>query len=132
MRKLYYFFVNGGKVICIWAFMFVLSITFQSLVIKGKVDYGNRCTQVFNDEFIVEYEYEGILLKEGKLECNTYYLQYQTQLVEEKNIMFLSSISKLFYDNNVNCNIHIILQNSDYQIIATIVDYKVSYIKSLI
>ena len=53
-------------------------------------------------------------------------------LDETDNLTFLVSLSKLFYDNNIGSDIHIIIKNEDYQMISTIVDYKVSYIKSLI
>ena len=130
MRKLYYFFVTGGKVICIWALIFIISITCQSVVIKGKVDYGNRCIQSFDDNFVLEYKYKGTELRSQKLECNTYYLEYQTELDEKQNILFLSTLSKLFYDHGIDCDIHLILIHKNYQMIATIVDYKVSYIVS--
>ena len=71
-------------------------------------------------------------LNNNKLVCNTYYLEYETKLKEEENVLFLSSLSKLLYDNDVDTNIHVIMKNDDYQIIATIVDYKVSYTISII
>ena len=132
MRKLYYFFVSAGEVIFVWSLIFILSVTLQSVVIKGKVDYGGRCYSEFNDEFIISFDYNGIVLKNGYLECNTYYLVYETDLNENDNIIFLASIAKLFKDNDIDINIHVMLINKEYQIIATIVDYQVNYVKSIL
>ena len=46
---------------------------------------------------------------------------------EKQNVNFLVSIAKLLSDNKVNIDVHVIIKNNDSQIIATIVDYKVSY-----
>ena len=127
MRKLYYFFVNLGKIIFIWSIMFVISISAQSFTRKGQVDYGGRCYQNFSDEVIKKYSYNGIVLTSGKLQCNTYYLEYTTNLEKEKNIIFLSSLAKLLYDNNIDCNIHVILNGNGYQMLSTIIDNYVSY-----
>lgn len=132
MKKLYYFFVYAGEVLFIWSIIFILSISFQSIVIKGKVEYGERCNQSFNDEFIRLYDYNGITFNRGILKCNTYYLDYNSELNEEENVIFLVSVSKLFKDNNINSDIHVTITNKDFQIMATIVDYQVSYIKSII
>lgn len=132
MKKLYYFFVNCGKVIFIWMIMLLVSVSLNSVVTKGKVNYGNRCYQSFDDNFVRAYQYSGTALNYGKLECNTYYLEYETTLEESENITFLVSLSKLFYDNSINCNIHVILKGEGYQVLSTIVDYQVTYTKSII
>ena len=130
MKKLYYFFVKSGKILFIWSLLTIISITFQSLTIKGKVNYGGRCYQEINDNFVKEYEYEGIDFISGKLECNTYYLIYNSNLNEEENLKFLVSLSKLFVDNNEDINIHVVIKCEDYQMLSTIVDYKLSYVVS--
>jgi len=132
MKRIYYFLVNCGKVIFVWAVLFIISISFYSLTIKGKVNYGNRCYHNFDDSFIIEYKYDGIEMKNGYLECNTYYLQYNSSLSENENLLFLISLAKLFYDNEVSTNVHVIIKNNNYQVLSTIVDYKVSYTISLI
>ena len=132
MKKLYYFFVYAGEVLFIWSVIFILSISFQSLVIKGKVEYGKRCYQNFNDEFVRLYEYKDITLERGTLKCNTYYLEYNSELTEEENVIFLVSLSKLFKDNNIDSDIHVTIINNNFQIMSTIVNYQVSYTKSII
>ena len=134
MRKLYYFFITAGKFITIFTFLVLISVCLQSVVLKGKVDYGGRCYQNFNDEFLKDYSYSNIKLSSSNLICNTYYLEYETTLNEKESILFLTSLSKLFYDNNVNCNTHVVLinNNDQYQILSTIVDYKVSYTKTIL
>lgn len=132
MKKLYYLFVCLGKIITIWSVMLIISVSGVSISSKGKVNYGDRCTQNFNDGFIKKFKYEGNNLSYDKLECNTYYLEYTSILTEEENIIFLTSISKLFYDNDVDCNLHIIIKSNEYQILSTIVDYKVNYTITLI
>ena len=132
MRKLYYFFVYAGEVIFIWSVIFILSISLQSIVIKGKVEYGGRCYQAFDDVFINTYQYEGVMLNRGGLKCNTYYLEYESTLTEEENLVFLVSISRLFKEHEVNSNIHVTITNDNFQIMSTIVGYKVSYTKSII
>jgi hypothetical protein len=105
----------------------IASISLISVSNKGKVDYGGRCYQSFDDSFVETYGYLGIELKDNKLVCNTYYLEYESVLNERENILFLNSISKLFYDNSIDCNIHIILKTNQFLILSTIIDYKVSY-----
>ena len=132
MKKLYYLFVCIGKIITIWTIMLIVSISGVSIVSKGKVNYGDRCNQSFNDEFIKNYEYTGNELNSSVLACNTYYLEYTTVLSEEENVLFLTSLAKLFYDNYINANIHIILRSKEYQILSTIVEYQVNYTITLI
>ena len=132
MKKLYYFFVYCGEILFIWSIIFIISISLQSISIKGQVNYGDRCYASFNDNFIKEYDYEGVILTSNKLKCNTYYLEYNSELNEQENLIFLLSLSKLFSDNSININTHLIIKNENYQILATIVDYQVTYTKSII
>lgn len=127
MKKIYYFLVRCGEIIFVWSLIFIISISLQSIVIKRQINYGKRCYQVFNDDFIKEYEYSGITLNYGYTKCNTYYLEYISENEEKQNVNFLVSIAKLLSDNKVNIDVHVIIKNNDSQIIATIVDYKVSY-----
>lgn len=130
MRKLYYFFVNSGKVVFIWLIMLIVSICLYSLSIKGKVNYGNRCYVQFNDDVIANYNYDGIMLESANLQCNTYYLQYSSSLNENENLLFLARITKLLYDEDITINVHVIINTKDYVMISTIVDYKISYTTS--
>ena len=130
MKKLYYFFVKIGKITFVWALLVIISISINSLTIKGKVNYGERCYQDFDDSIIKTYSYEGVKLNKGVLECNTYYLNYVSLLQEEENLRFLISISKLLIENKIEINMHIFIKCEEYQMIATIVDYKVSYVTS--
>lgn len=127
MKKIYYFLVKGGEIIFIWSLIFIVSITLQSVVIKGQVNYGDRCYKSFEDDFIKEYKYDGVSLNYGYLKCNTYYLEYTSDNSEKQNLNFLISIAKLLSDNNVDIDVHVIIKNKDSQIMATIVDYQVSY-----
>ena len=130
MKKLYYFFVKCGEILFIWSLLVIISISIQSLTIKGEVNYGDRCYQDFDDELIKKYEYEGVIYKEGNLSCNTYYLTYNSNLQEQQNLRFLISLSKLLLDNNIKLNFHVVIQCDEYQMLSTIVDYKVSYVTS--
>ena len=132
MKRLYYFFVNAGKVAFLSTLLLVISVSLYSLTIKGKVNYGNRCYVSFDTELIDKYEYNGIRLLSSYLECNTCYLEYSSDLNEENNLLFLASLSKLFRDNDVDSNFHIIIKTNDYQILSTIVNYNISYTKTLI
>ena len=132
MKFIYRFIVNVGKVIFIWGFLLVVSISCYSLTIKGKVNYGDRCNEIIDDTFLKEYKYDGVELVDGKLECNTYYVNYISNLDEEANIVFLVSLAKIFYDNNENSDIHVIIESDNYQILSTIVNYQVSYTISFI
>ena len=113
MKKLYYFFVYAGEVLFVWSIIFVLSISFQSVVIKGKVEYGERCNQSFNDEFIRLYDYKGITFNHGILKCNTYYLDYNSELNEEENVVFLVSVS-IAIKNSSLFNSTIIILSKQY------------------
>ena len=42
-KRVYKILVNLGKITLLVNVLFVLSIVFQSLTIKGKVNYGDRC-----------------------------------------------------------------------------------------
>lgn len=130
MKRVYYFFVNCGEVVFIWSLIFIISISLQSVVIRGQINYGERCYQTFNDEFIKNYNYDGITLNYGRINCNTYYLEYSSVLEEKQNLNFLVSISKLLHDYNVDIDTHIIIKNEHMQILATIVNYQVTYTKS--
>ena len=132
MKKLYYFFVKSGEILFIWSLLLIISITIYSLTIRGKVNYGNRCYANIDDTFIKEYKYEKIELENSNLECNTYYLMYTSLLDEANNLKFLLSLSKLLIDNNINLNMHVIIKGDNYQMLSTIVDYKVSYVISQI
>lgn len=132
MKKLYYFFVKSGEVLFIWSLLVILSITMQSLTIKGKVNYGQRCYQSIDTSFIQKYEYIGVELKSDILECNTYYLTYSSALDENDNLRFLVSLSKLLSDNKIDINMHVTIRCEEYQMLSTIVDYKVSYVTSQI
>ena len=132
MKKLYYFFVTGGKVLFIWMIMLILSISLYSLSIKGKVDYGNRCKFEMGDEVLAQYSHERIELIASEIKCNTQYLEYRSLLSEKENSLFLVSLAKLMYDEKITLNVHVIIKCDDYQMISTIVDYNVSYIKSYI
>ena len=132
MKKIYYFLVKSGEVLFIWSVLFILSISFYSFTIKGKVNYGDRCYQKLNDDALINYDYDGIILKSGSLECNTLYLEYDSKLNEKENLRFLVSLSKIAHDSNTDVDMHIIIKAEDYQILSSIVDYQVSYIKSVI
>ena len=132
MRKLYYFFVIGGKVLFVWMIMFILSISLYSLSIKGKVNYGNRCRVEMDDEVLARYSHEGIELVTSEIKCNTQYLEYRSLLSEKENSLFLVSLAKLMYDEKITLNVHVIIKCDGYQMISTIVDYNVSYTKSYI
>lgn len=130
--RIYKFFIKSGQVAFIWVILFVISISLYSITIKGKVNYGDRCYQSINEDVIKSYQYEGVLLNNGYLACNTYYLEYKSELEEKDNVIFLAAVAKLLSDNDITCDMHIIIKCKDYQIIATIVDYNISYTKSLI
>lgn len=132
MKRIYYFLVNSGKVLFIWMILSVLSVSLYSFTIKGKVNYGDRCYQFFDQTCIKNYQYEGVELQSSNLECNTYYLSYKSVLEEKENLVFLASLSKLLSDNKINVDVHIIIKCDNYQILSTIVDYQISYVKSLI
>ena len=132
VKKTYKLLVNLGKIFFIWFLLFIISISINSFTIKGKANYGNRCNNSMNLSIFDNYKYKSINLISRYSECNTTYLEYESELNENDNIVFLVSLSKLLIDKNFNSDIHIIIRCREYQIIATIVDYRVSYIKSLI
>lgn len=132
MKKLYYFFVNSGKIVFVWTLLLTTSVSLYSLTIKGKVNYGGRCYQNFDDSIIRNMNYKNVKFENGYLACNTYYLEYTSTLSEDNNVIFLVSLSKLLSDNNIDCNIHVVIKNEEYQILSTIVDYQVSYTKTLV
>lgn len=113
-------------------FLLIISISLISLTMKGKVNYGGRCTTKIDENIILNHNYKDIILTSNYLGCNTYYLEYNSDLEEKENIIFLASLSKLLSDNNININMHVIIKNQNYQLIATIVDYNISYVKTLI
>ena len=132
MKRLYYFFVMCGKALFVTFILFVISLSLYSLNIKGKVSYGDRCTINFDDEEIVNIEYTDISMTSHYLECNTYYLNYKTSLAEKEIIKFMAYLCTILRDNNITANFHLIIISSEYQYMATIVDYQISYIKTYI
>lgn len=132
MRYIYSFFVKSGKILFTWMILLFLSISLYSLTIKGKTNYGNRCYVNIDDSIIKEYEYDGVILLSCYLGCNTYYLEYESVLDEDKNVIFLSALTKHLLDNNIDNDTHVIIKCKDYQIMSTIVDYNITYTKSII
>lgn len=132
MKNIYYFLVSSGKVLFIWMVLLVVSVSIHSITIKGKVNYGERCYQSIRGDVIKKYSYDGTNLTHESLDCNTYYLEYTSTLNEKENILFLASLSKLLSDNDIDCNVHVIIKCEDYQLLSTIVDYQISYTKSII
>ena len=49
-----------------------------------------------------------------------------------KYVRATTGLSKLFYDNDTSIDIHVTIHNDEYQILSTIIDYKISYTKTLI
>ena len=132
MKKIYTFLIKSGKVVFTWMILLVLSVSLYSFTIKGKVNYGDRCYVKLDDMSIKEYSYDGVKLLNGYLGCNTYYLEYESELDEKQNLLFLGALTKHLYDNNIDNNIHLIIKCKEYQMISTIVDYNITYTKSII
>ena len=132
MKIIYKIFVNGGKFIVISLFLLVISISLTSFTTKGEVIYGGRCNMTLNDQIITTYTHPNLKLTSNYLGCNTYYLEYDSSLKEKDNILFLASLSKLLSDNDIEIDTHVIIKCEEYQLMATIVDYNISYTKSII
>lgn len=131
MKKIYYFFVNSGKVLFIYSVLFLVAISLNSFAIKGEINYGNRCIANFNKEIIKEFSYEGVELSFYSLECNTYNLRYISRLSEEKEILFLASLSKFLSDKDIKSDIRLSVINDNHLLLASIVNYQISYTKTI-
>ena len=123
-------FIKLGKIVFVINLLILISIISQSLTIRGKTNYGDRCYLDGNYDFINEYKYNGISLKDASLKCNTYYLMYDSYLDNKDNILFLNSLSKLLQENNTNIDLHVSIVNNDSQIIASVKDYSINYVES--
>ena len=131
MKKIYYFFVNSGKVLFIFSFLFLVAISVNSYTIKGKVNYGNRCYVSMDENIVKKFLYEGVDLVDYYLECNTLYLSYDSKLSENKEIIFLASLSKFLSDNNLECDVQVRVNNKEHLLLATIINYQISYTKTI-
>ena len=130
MKRVYYFFVKSGQFIFISLILLTVSISLLAWKSKGIVNYGNRCYQSIDYEVIERFQYKDTSLNNIFLECNTLYLEYTNDLDEKENKLFLAALTKYEKDNNIQCQLQVTIKCKDYQILSSIVNYQISYVKS--
>jgi hypothetical protein len=132
MKKVYHWMASIGKSFLIVDVLVVIAIVFQSFSTKGKVDYGDRCYVLEDFSALDNYEKDGIELLNSSLKCNMYVMNYKSQLDSKGDLLFLSDLSKILFDNSIKADISVSIVSINHQIIASIVDYKVSYVETQI
>ena len=132
MKKVYHWMASIGKSFLIVDVLVVIAIVFQSFSTKGKVDYGDRCYVLEDFSALDNYEKDGIELLNSSLKCNMYVMNYKSQLDSKGDLLFLSDLSKILLDNSIKADISVSIVSINHQIIASIVDYKVSYVETQI
>jgi hypothetical protein len=132
MKKVYNWMASIGKSFLIVDVLVVIAIVFQSFSTKGKVDYGDRCYVLEDFSVLDNYEKDGIELLNSSLKCNMYVMNYKSQLDSTGDLLFLSDLSKILFDNSIKADISVSIVSINHQIIASIVDYKVSYVETQI
>ena len=132
MKKLYLGIIKIGKIFVLVDLLIIISVVIQSFSIKGKVNYGNRCYISYDFTPVTNYTFEGIELVSSELKCNTFVINYKSVLDNKSNILFLNDLSKVLYENNIESDVNVTIVSINHQIIASIVDYKVNYVESLI
>lgn len=132
MKKVYHWMATIGKSFLIIDVLVVIAIVIQSFTTKGKVDYGDRCYVIEDFSVLDNYETEGITLLDASLKCNTYVMNYKSNLDSKGDLIFLSDLAKILFDNKVEADISVNIVSINHQIIASIVDYKVNYVETKI
>ena len=132
MKKVYHWMATIGKSFLIIDVLVVIAIVIQSFTTKGKVDYGDRCYVMGDFSVLDNYETEGITLLDASLKCNTYVMNYKSNLDSKGDLIFLSDLTKILFDNKVEADISVNIVSINHQIIASIVDYKVNYVETKI
>ena len=132
MKKVYNWMASIGKSFLIVDVLVVIAIVFQSFSTKGKVDYGDRCYVLEDFSALDNYEKDGIELLNSSLKCNMYVMNYKSQLDSKGDLLFLSDLSKILFDNSIKADISVSIVSINHQIIASIVDYKVNYVETKI
>lgn len=132
MKKVYHWMATIGKSFLIIDVLVVIAIVIQSFTTKGKVDYGDRCYVIEDFSVLDNYETEGITLLDASLKCNTYVMNYKSNLDSKGDLIFLSDLTKILSDNKVEADISVNIVSINHQIIASIVDYKVNYVETKI
>lgn len=115
MKKVISFLIKIGQVLLIYTLMLATSIFLYNKFNKGKVIYGNRCTQqkINNLEEYLEFkEIDNIQIKQ---ECNTVYLTLQANLTKEEYIGTIMKYYEKFKTLNYKGNIQIIATSSQME-----------------
>ena len=128
LKSIWKFSSKCGLVLFTYTLMFIAAISLFSLVNKGTVYYGNRCNSTINQRAIEYLNQEEIIAYDYELNCNTLYLDLNVNddLNEKQIKTVIIRISNYYKEINFSVDTQIIIKNSKYLILASLVNHEIS------
>jgi hypothetical protein len=123
-KKSWKFMVKSGLVFFVWTVIFIGAISLFSLVQKGTIYYGNRCSAILDYKAIDYLNQEEIIAFDYELSCNTLYLDLSVKenMNEEQIISLLVRISTYYSSINLTNDTQVTAKNNQYLILASLID----------